>query len=210
METEGRVWLRNAIPISDVAALRSCVPEGAAGARLRPGDIPDSAVETLSQTLEPYMPKATIVRAVAFDKTDMANWSVGWHQDRVICVADRHDVPGFDAWTQKAGFLHCQPPTSVLRKMIFARIFLDEIGPQDGGMEFAVGDYSNQKIPAAEIEKHAAKGITETEIAQAGDVLLLKMLTPHRSKAARTPRRRRVLRLDFANFALESPLQWKT
>lgn len=35
------------------------------------------------------------VRALLFDKSSARNWSVGWHQDRVIAVKERREAPGF-------------------------------------------------------------------------------------------------------------------
>lgn len=35
------------------------------------------------------------VRAILFDKTPQANWSLGWHQDRTIAVRERRETCGF-------------------------------------------------------------------------------------------------------------------
>ena len=51
-------------------------------------------------------PAARPVRAILFDKNPAMNWSLGWHQDRTICVRERHDVAGFGPWTRKAGMTH--------------------------------------------------------------------------------------------------------
>ena len=45
------------------------------------------------------------VRALLFDKPEMNNRSIGWHQDRTIAVVDRY-VEGFGPWTIKAGMVH--------------------------------------------------------------------------------------------------------
>src|SRR5688572_21644472 len=42
---------------------------------------------------------ASPVRAILFDKSEAANWALGWHQDRTICVAERREVEGFGPWT---------------------------------------------------------------------------------------------------------------
>src|SRR5437762_3104022 len=38
---------------------------------------------------------AFAVRAIFFDKVPDANWSLFWHQDNVIAVKERREVPGF-------------------------------------------------------------------------------------------------------------------
>src|SRR4051794_1322132 len=43
------------------------------------------------------------VRAVLFDKTATMNWSLPWHQDRVIAVRERMEVEGFGPWSRKHG-----------------------------------------------------------------------------------------------------------
>lgn len=55
------------------------------------------------------------VRAILFDKTETANWSLGWHQDRTVVVAERRDVPGFGPWTVKAGLPMSPRPSSCWR-----------------------------------------------------------------------------------------------
>jgi hypothetical protein len=54
------------------------------------------------------------VRAILFDKTPTMNWSLAWHQDRTIVVAERVDVEGFGPWTVKSGLIHVAPPVDVL------------------------------------------------------------------------------------------------
>src|SRR5262245_38819263 len=50
------------------------------------------------------------VRALLFNKTPSTNWSLTWHQDRVIAVKDRIEVEGFGPWSRKHGALHVAPP----------------------------------------------------------------------------------------------------
>jgi hypothetical protein len=56
------------------------------------------------------------VRAILFDKTPTANWSLGWHQDRTIAVAERIDVDGFGPWSVKSGLVHVAPPFELLAR----------------------------------------------------------------------------------------------
>lgn len=43
----------------------------------------------------------TPVRSLLLDKYAGANWFVPWHQDRAIHVRTKHEVSGFENWTQK-------------------------------------------------------------------------------------------------------------
>ena len=69
--------------------------------------------------------KARPVRVLAFDKTSGTNWGLPWHQDRVIAVAEKHDVSGFGSWSVKDGVPHAEPPLPVLQAMFSLRLHLD-------------------------------------------------------------------------------------
>ena len=58
---------------------------------------------------------AFVVRATLFDKTELSNWKVPWHQDVTIAVQKRHEVPGYGPWSVKSGVTHVQPPSEVAR-----------------------------------------------------------------------------------------------
>ena len=68
---------------------------------------------------------AFVTRATLFDKTVGANWGVFWHQDLSIAVQEKHDVPGFGAWTRKAGVISVQPPLELMSRILAVRIHLD-------------------------------------------------------------------------------------
>jgi hypothetical protein len=64
-----------------IAALRPLLaPTGPVGA---------VAARVLGEACQP-------VRAILFDKTPATNWSLAWHQDRTIAVAERIDVGDFE------------------------------------------------------------------------------------------------------------------
>ena len=149
-----------------------------------------------------------LVRAVGFAKTDVGNWGVPWHQDRVISVSERRDVPGYGNWSCKRGVWHCEPPVRNLQRMTFLRVFLDEVTPDNGGMEYAVGSHAAGRVADSEAVQMARKFKVEVEEAGPGDVLVLHMLTLHRSSPSLSHLPRRVLRVDAAGFDLPAPLQW--
>jgi len=55
------------------------------------------------------------VRAILFDKTPRANWTVPFHQDLTIAVRARHDVPGYGPWSTKAGMRFRSPMAAARR-----------------------------------------------------------------------------------------------
>jgi hypothetical protein len=61
------------------------------------------------------------VRALFFDKTPGANWSVAWHQDLSIAVTEKIETPGFSGWSVKEGVTHVQPTSAILEGMVTMR-----------------------------------------------------------------------------------------
>jgi hypothetical protein len=200
---------------AELAALRlfaDAVLAGRSGARLF-GD------ETLSGFLAPggavgriaaaaLGPDARAVRAVMFDKSPQANWSVAWHQDRTIAVAERREVPGFGPWSSKSGAVHVEPPFDILDAMVTLRAHLDDCDADNAPLLIAPGSNRLGRVRAAAAAEVARKFAPISCLAGAGDVWLYATPIIHASERARTPRRRRVLQVDYANFALPGGLEW--
>ncbi len=204
---KGRIWLRGALRTSDVSDLLDRV-DGAGMSRL-PAEHPLMASNaSWVAPIQVLWPDMRPVRGVLFDKSDGENWAVPWHQDRVIAVRQRRDVPGFTAWSQKAGIWHCAPPTDVLARMLFVRVHLDDCSAQTGAMEIACGSHRAGVVQTADAAAVAARYPIETTDAQAGDILVLHMLTLHRSSPSQTSRSRRVLRFDLADQDLPFGLEY--
>lgn len=153
-------------------------------------------------------PDARAVRAILFDKTDNTNWSLGWHQDRTICVESRIDTPDFGPWTMKQGLPHVAPPISVLNSMVTLRVHLDDVSQDNAPLLIAPGSHRRGRIPVQQIEEVVREcGIMPCH-AQAGDIWLYATPILHASEAAKTPTRRRVLQLDYAAQHLPNGLTW--
>ncbi|MEP2261017.1 MAG: phytanoyl-CoA dioxygenase family protein [Paracoccaceae bacterium] len=197
----GRAWLRGAIDPASLENLRSLVDvDGKPGARVSPQsalfqtvcDLPVS--DSLAETFAGVRPE----RIVVFDKSPESNWALPWHQDRVIAMKEKTNCPGFTKWTCKSGEWHCEPPEHVLQKMLFVRVHLDDVAAENGAMEIAVGSHQLGKISKAEITDVVDSFEHEVTEASAGDVLVLSMLTLHRSRRSRSDQTRRALRVDYA------------
>lgn len=148
------------------------------------------------------------VRAILFDKTERTNWSLGWHQDRTICVRERREVPGFGPWTVKNGMHHVEPPIDLLARMVTLRVHLDDVSAGNAPLLVAPGSHRCGRIAESEIDETVRQCGTAACLAEAGDVWLYATPILHASRSAAEPARRRVLQVDFAAEALPSGLEW--
>lgn len=150
------------------------------------------------------------VKATLFDKTHKSNWRVQWHQDRVIAVRERLDVPGYGPWTTKAGALHVEAPSAVLAQMLAVRIHLDDCGPDNGPLRVIAGSHLTGKLSVGELADTVADNhMVELHVPQ-GALLLMRPLLVHSSAPALTAEHRRVLHIELAPAEAISPLQWQT
>jgi hypothetical protein len=153
-------------------------------------------------------PGAKPVRALLFDKTAAINWSLGWHQDRTICVRERTEVDGFGPWTLKRGMHHVEPPFELLSRMVTLRAHLDNVPDGNAPLLIAPGSHLFGRIPVSEVEAVVQKCGTFVCLAQSGDVWLYATPILHASAAASNAGHRRVLQVDFAAEALPCGLEW--
>ena len=206
------VWLRQALDEKALSALDRVTEQTG-----RPGGRIDWTVPEIARALSPitnilrerHLPNARLTRAVWFTKDASANWAVPWHQDRVIAVADRQDLPGFANWTLKGGTWHCEPPVEIFADMRFVRVHLDDCDTSNGAMEIARGSQCEGPVPEGRAAEVAANYVTEVSTARRGDIQILPMLVLHRSCPALSAEPRRALRLDYALADLPYPLEWR-
>lgn len=154
-------------------------------------------------------PRAQAVRALMFDKNIASNWSLDWHQDRVIAVRERIRVDGFSNWTVKDGVPHVSPPWDLLRQMLTLRIHLDRVSTDNAPLRVAPGSHRLGLIAEPSINATVRDCGIASCLAEVGDVWVYSTPILHASAATTTDRRRRVLQLDYASFDLPSGLQWQ-
>lgn len=148
------------------------------------------------------------VRVVLFDKNVDANWSVAWHQDRTIPVRERVDVAGFGPWSIKDGLLHVAPPVEVLARMVTLRVHLDPVSEANAPLQVAVGSHLLGRVSAEDAGVVARRRATLVCLAEAGDIWAYRTPILHASDASTGTGRRRVLQVDYADFALPGGLRW--
>lgn len=205
LEREGRVWKRRALSDASLAMLDAGASvEDKPGARLNAL----SGLQELDALATRLLPGARPVRIISFNKTENANWTLPWHQDRVIALRERVEMPGFANWTNKSGTWHAEPLIELLDRMIFVRVHLDPANAENGCLQLALGTHTRGKIAAEDAEVVANAAVIEDCVAERGDVLFAKALTLHRSSPSRTSAARRAIRVDYCAEPLPSPLDW--
>lgn len=148
------------------------------------------------------------VRAILFDKSAEKNWSLGWHQDRTIAVKTRIETHGYGPWSIKSGFQHVEPPFEVFEQMITVRLHLDAVNGENAPLLIAKGSHLMGRIPTHMIEETVKKSEVHACVANSGDIWVYKTPILHASDAAVTPKRRRVLQVDYCNVSLPGDLDW--
>jgi ectoine hydroxylase-related dioxygenase (phytanoyl-CoA dioxygenase family) len=159
--------------------------------------------------VEPWLgPGAIAIRATLFDKTPVTNWLVAWHQDRVVPVRQRHEVPGYRAWSAKDGAVFVEPPVAVLQQMVAVRLDLDGSDGARGGLRLVPGSHRDGVLTPAAIAAKVAAGPVLTPVVPAGGALVLRPLLLHASSRAHGTDHRRIVHLEFAAGPLPPPLQF--
>jgi ectoine hydroxylase-related dioxygenase (phytanoyl-CoA dioxygenase family) len=152
---------------------------------------------------------AFAVRAIFFDKVADANWSLFGHQDNVIAVAQRRDVPGYTGWSQKAGIWQVQPPVEVLANMVSIRVHLDACGANDGPLRVLPGSHRAGWIDEQLDDWKARVPEVVCEVG-CGGVVAMCPLTLHASARSDCAGHRRVIHVEYATAALPGGLEWRT
>lgn len=153
-------------------------------------------------------PDCRPVRMLLFDKTAETNWSLAWHQDRTICVAERRDVAGFGPWSVKQGLLHVAPPFGILAGMATLRIHLDDVPETNAPLSIAPGSHRFGLVTESRIDEVVRTCGQFACLAEAGDIWAYATPILHASAIAEVPRRRRVLQVDYASVDLPDGLEW--
>ncbi|MDB5335028.1 MAG: protein involved in biosynthesis of mitomycin antibiotics/polyketide fumonisin [Planctomycetaceae bacterium] len=153
-------------------------------------------------------PDAKPVKGILFDKTEQANWAVPWHQDITIAVRERRSIPGYDAWSDKDGVPHVQPPSKVMEQILAVRVHLDDCPAENGALKVIPGSHAQGRLADADVERWRTTVPAVTCVAQAGDTLFLRPLLLHSSAAATQPCRRRVLHFEYTAMKLPDGLEW--
>jgi ectoine hydroxylase-related dioxygenase (phytanoyl-CoA dioxygenase family) len=150
---------------------------------------------------------AFAVRAIFFDKVPGANWSLFWHQDNVIAVKERFEVPGFVGWSQKAGVWQVQPPVEVLAQMIAVRVHLDDCRAGHGPLRVLPGSHRFGWLDD-ELDAWKARVPEMVCAVKCGGIVVMSPLILHASAPSESPSHRRVIHIEYAAADLPAGLEW--
>jgi ectoine hydroxylase-related dioxygenase (phytanoyl-CoA dioxygenase family) len=148
------------------------------------------------------------VRGILFNKMAGANWKVAWHQDCVIAVAERKEIPGWGPWSIKAGIHHVRPSSDLMSRMLAIRLHLDECGGDNGPLRVVPASHKCGFLSDTQIQDWPKKNAV-TCVASRGDAILMRPLLLHGSSAAKAPSGRRVVHLEFAAEELPAGAKWR-
>lgn len=150
---------------------------------------------------------AFAVRATFFDKVPGANWSLFWHQDNVIAVKERIELPGYSGWSQKAGVWQVQPPAETLAQMVAVRVHLDDCGPANGPLRVLPGSHRFGWLDG-QLETWKSRVPEVICSVGCGGVVAMSPLILHASAAAASAGHRRVIHIEYAADDLPQALVW--
>ena len=198
--------------LADLISSLAGQPAGQAGVRLfgldalRPLLAPGGVIGSIVAGLMAGAPRP--VRAILFDKTERANWSLGWHQDRVVAVKQRVEAEGFGPWTRKHGALHVAPPFDVIERMVTLRVHLDPVPATNAPLLIAPGSHKLGRISEPDVRAVVQRCGAVACLAEPGDIWAYATPILHASERAAEPRHRRVLQVDYATGDLPEGLEW--
>ena len=150
--------------------------------------------------------KYFVVKSIYFDKPEKSNWYVAYHQDLMISVDRKVDLPNFGPWTIKQNQFAVQPPLHILENVYTIRIHLDDTDENNGALKV--------------VPKSHAKGIyrpetidwnVETEEickVEKGGIMIMKPLLLHGSNRTTNGKKRRVIHIEFSDMELPEELNW--
>jgi hypothetical protein len=166
----------------------------------------DGVIGVLAASVMAGQPRP--VRAILFDKTATTNWSLAWHQDRVVAIRERIEVEGFGPWSRKHGSIHVAPPFEVLSAMRTLRVHLDPVPETNAPLLIAPGSHALGRIAEQDVPRIVGQCGVATCLADAGDVWVYATPILHASERASFPGHRRVLQVDYAVGELPGGLCW--
>lgn len=177
------------------------------------GEIPALQEQLLTAKLRHLLavlfPSSTphLTKAIYFDKPAGSNWLVAWHQDVMIAVDGRTNLPGYGPWTTKQGETTVLPPRQILESIITVRLHLDDCDATNGALKVVPGSHQYGVIPNDQHPTYTSHAVTCA--VPAGGVMLMKPLTLHASNRSTSTRPRRVIHLEFSAAELPQGLQWR-
>jgi len=147
-----------------------------------------------------------VTKSIYFDKPELSNWFVAWHQDLTIVVDKRIDAPGYGPWTVKQNQFGVQPPLNILQNNFTIRMHLDDTSGDNGALKVVPGSHQKGVYRPETINWDLE--IETTCNVNAGGVMIMRPLLLHASNRTTNNKKRRVVHIEFSREELDGGLRW--
>jgi ectoine hydroxylase-related dioxygenase (phytanoyl-CoA dioxygenase family) len=153
-------------------------------------------------------PDAFPFRATLFDKSPAANWLVVWHQDTVLPLLVRADIPGWGPWSVKEGIHYAHAPAVTMARVLALRVHLDDSNSNNGPLRVLPGTHKLGLLSDDAVHKVATRTSPVECVAPKGAVVAMRPLLIHSSSKSHEEAPRRVLHIEYAaSDSIAQPLQ---
>jgi ectoine hydroxylase-related dioxygenase (phytanoyl-CoA dioxygenase family) len=146
-----------------------------------------------------------VVKSIYFDKPELSNWFVAFHQDLTISVDKKIEIENFGPWTTKQDQFAVQPPLEILQNIFTVRIHLDDTDENNGALKVIPKSHLDG---ICRVEKLAKSNSDEVCKVEAGGIMIMKPLLFHSSSRSTSNKKRRVIHLEFSDVTLPQELHW--
>lgn len=146
------------------------------------------------------------VKSIYFDKPELSNWFVAWHQDLTISVENKLEIAGYGPWTVKSNQFAVQPPQGILEDNFTIRIHLDDADEGNGALKVLAGSHLKGICRPDTID-----WVKETEVTcnvKAGGIMIMRPLLMHASGRTTSSKPRKVIHIEFSRLKLPEGLAW--
>jgi len=155
---------------------------------------------------DPFGSEYFVVKSIYFDKPELSNWFVAWHQDLTISVSKKADLPGYGPWTVKQNQYAVQPPLAILQDNFTVRIHLDDAGEGNGALKVIPGSHLKGVYRPETINWDTEKETTCS--VQGGGIMLMRPLLLHASNRTTNNKPRKVIHIEFSRARLPDEINW--
>ncbi len=147
-----------------------------------------------------------VVKSIYFDKPELSNWFVAYHQDLTISVKEKIDTTGYGPWTIKQNQFAVQPPLEILQDNFTVRIHLDNTDDKNGALKIIPQSHLKNIYRPETIDWTVEK--EEICPVKKGGIMFMKPLLLHASGRTTNNEKRRVLHIEFSRNILPNHLMW--
>jgi ectoine hydroxylase-related dioxygenase (phytanoyl-CoA dioxygenase family) len=147
-----------------------------------------------------------ITKSIYFDKPELSNWFVAYHQDLTISVDKKVTIEGYKNWTTKDNQFAVIPPLHILENNFTIRIHLDKTTSKNGALK-VINKSHNKEVYRPENINFDIETETICEV-EKGGIMIMKPLLLHASNKTTDGERRRVIHIEFSNHILPNEIEW--